>query len=139
MNLGERICIKLLRSAPSDKMVRDLSMGKEGRVRFKVPVTELCSTDTRLKNSITRASDLSELEPFHVDMIGELVVRKNLASFINLLASMSNDDYNQKLLLFNHLHFSIQKVESSIEITFHISFLHDVLIEKFVSQVEKGP
>ena len=140
MNLGEKILTKILRSevTAGNDLVSDVTLGEKGRVSFSVGIAFLSGGDSRLESEISALSDFSSLGTFYVDMIGDLIVRKHLSAFIEMLSKLTEDDYNQKLMLFNHLHFSIQKNSTSVKITLHVSHLHDVVLEQFLSQVEES-
>ena len=138
MNLGERICSKLIKASPDNLTISNVRIGNEGRVQFRVPVDNLCGGDSRLKTTLSKIKTFSDLSVFDTDTIGELIVRKKLPTFITFLSKMSEDDYNKKLMAFSHLHFSLQKTETEVELTFHVSLLHDIILEKLASQVKKN-
>lgn len=137
MTTSERFCAAALNFTSSQEAVKEVSIGKEGRIKFKIPCQSFFKQDQELKKIITANSDFESTESFYIDVAGSLLVRKHLHVFIKFLNILDEEDYNEKLLLYNHLHFSVQKINESLEWTFHVSFLHDVILSNFVSSVER--
>jgi len=137
MTIGERFCASALNFTSSQEAVKDVNIGKEGRIKFKISCQSFFKHDQELKKILSSSADLESVESFYIDVTGSLLVRKYLHVFIHFLNLLDEQDYNEKLLLYNHLHFSVQKVSESLEWTFHISFLHDVILSNFVSNVER--
>lgn len=137
MTIGERFCASALNFSSSQEVVKDISIGKEGRIKFKIPYQSFFKHDLELKKILSADSDFESLESFYIDVTGSLLVRKHLNVFIKFLNAIDEQDYNEKLLLYNHLHFSVQRVNDTLEWTFHVSFLHDVVLSNFISSVER--
>jgi hypothetical protein len=107
-------------------------MGDKGRVRFRVSSAFLSGGNPVLKEEIDKNAEFSCLDQFFTDFVGQLVVRRNFSAFLPILAKMTPDDYDQKLMLFNHVHFTTSKVDEMIEFSLHVSYLHDVLVDLFL-------
>jgi len=137
MTIGEKFCVSALNFSSSRDSIKDISIGKEGRIKFKVPFQVLFKHDQDLKKTFSSDFDFESLENFYIDIAGCLLVRKHLNIFIKFINQMDEQDYNEKLILYNHLHFSVQRVEEFLEWTFHVSFLHDVILGTFVANMEK--
>lgn len=136
MNLGEKICSRIMRMDPAADQLREISLGDKGRVKFRVSIHFLCGGDQKLIREVSQLDDISKLGHLYIDTIGEHIVRKHIDCFTKMLCDMSEEDYVNKLLMFNHIHFSIQKCESDVEISLHVSYLHDALLDIFLSQPE---
>jgi len=131
MSTGELICQLALELNETETQVSGLSVSKEGRIRFKVPLSKFKGAS---KNG--DLSSNSKIEQFHTDIAGSVVVRKFLSVFVPVLENMTETDYNEKFILYNHLHFSIDPKKDFLEFTFHISFLHDLVLGNFLSKTE---
>lgn len=131
MTTGELICQLALSLQETENTVSDISVSKEGRIKFKVPVEKFKTGKKSEKCMISQNT-----EQFHVDTAGSIVVRKFLSDFLPVLQSLSEPDYNEKFILYNHLHFSIEPKNEFLEFTFHISFLHDLVLGDFLTKTE---
>ena len=138
MTIGERFCACALNFLVSHDAVKEIIIGKEGRIKFKVLISSFFKSDLDLKKFLASDSNFESLETFYIDSSGSLLVRKHLLVFVKFLNSINENDYNEKLLLYNHLHFSVQKINDMLEWTFHVSFLHDVVLGDFLSNEEKS-
>lgn len=132
MNFGDTMCVALFSSVPDPSEIKGVSMGDQGRVKFSVSSAFLSGDNPELKAEIDKSAEFSSLNQFLTDFVGELLVRRNFSAFLPTLAEMTPDDYNQKLMMFNHVHFTVCKVETMIEFSLHVSYLHDVLIDLFL-------
>ncbi len=137
MTIDERFCASALNFSSSQEVVKDISIGKEGRIKFRIPYQSFFKHDVELKKILVDDFNFESLESFYIDITGSLLVRKHLHVFIKFLNVINEQDYNEKLLLYNHLHFSVQRINDMLEWTFHISFLHDVVLSNFISNVER--
>jgi hypothetical protein len=135
MNLGERICSKLLKATGEQDFIKHVRVRKEGRVNFTVPISYLCGGDSRLTATFKKLKPAS-ISIFHVDTIGELIVRSHLSKFIEKIVEITPQEYNSTFSLFSHVHFSMQETGAGVVLTFHVSLLHDILIEKMIFQKE---
>ena len=131
-NFGDVMCVALLTSSPDPTGVKSVCMGDKGRVRFRVSSAFLSGDNLTLKAEIDKNAEFSCLNQFYTDFVGQLVVRRNFTAFLPILANMTPDDYDQKLMLFNHIHFTASKVDEMIEFSLHVSYLHDVLVDLFL-------
>ena len=130
---GDFVCYHALQLQADVETVSNISVSKEGRVKFRVPVVKF-----RNGAKVELPSNSSTVEQFYIDTAGSIVVRKFAQYFLPVLQSMSEGDYNDRFILYNHLHFSIEPKDDFLEFTFHISFLHDIYLGNFMSKVERG-
>lgn len=132
MTLGDKICQSVLNIQEAETTITNISISKEGRIIFLLPISGL-----RSKNNSKLLFDLSSAEQFYIDTVGALVVRKFLYRFFKVLQSFSDSDYDEKFIQYNHLHFSIETKGEFLEFTFHVSFLHDIILGNFITKTEK--
>lgn len=131
MNAGESICQLALQLPDSDDIVSNISVSKEGRVKFKILTSKF-----RGESKQQSCQNLFGVDQFHIDTVGSLVVKKYMSNFISSLQNISESEYNEKFIMYNHLHFSIEPKKDYLEFTFHISFLHDIVLGDFLSKTE---
>jgi hypothetical protein len=141
MRLGAEIVATMLGPNHLGNSVVVCNMGEQGRVRFIVTAHTLASGNEALRTRIEACPDLdASLTTHEVDMIGDTFLRKYFSAFLKLLASMTEDDYNTKLMLFNHVHFTITKQDTGhFELSCHVSLLHDILVELFLDGYHGDP
>ena len=67
---------------------------------------------------------------FFVDLLGDLLVRKNLALFAKLLTQVEPKNYDQMVNGHQHRHFGMQVDQNDvISLSFHISLIQTILGE----------
>jgi len=132
MNIHEKLCFLALRFPSDSSNIKDVVIGKEGRIKFRVPINVFVKGDPEAKK-IFPTANLESLETFYVDIAGSIIVRKNIQTFEKFLENMDFQEYNEKVLSYNHLHFSLEKNSNCLEWTFQISFLHDLVLGSFLS------
>ena len=67
---------------------------------------------------------------FFVDLIGEVLVRKNIHRFAELLKKKSPFDYHQTVNKFQHRHFGLFVDEQDVaHIRFHSSLIQQIMVE----------
>lgn len=135
MNLDQKFCSLCLSLPDEEEIIKDVLIGKEGRIRFKTPISCFSKIDPDVKKDITQ-KNVDSMEIFYVDLCGSLIVRKYLSVFVSLFGKIDYSNYCEKILSYNHLHFSLEKSSSNLEWTFHISFLHDLIVNSFLCAAE---
>lgn len=132
MNIHEKLCFLALRFPSDSCHIKNVMIGKEGRVKFRVPINVFVKSDPEAKKMFSTVN-FESLETFYVDVAGSIIVRKNIQTFEKLLENMDFQGYNEKILSYNHLHFSLERNSNCLEWTFQISFLHDLVLDSFLS------
>ena len=96
----------------------------EGDIKFSVPLRAAGLT----RQAIART--LSCRSAFVVNLLGELLVRKNLKCFAEVLQKVDPRDYDRIVNNFRHRDFGMMVDENDVvRFTFHISHVQEILIE----------
>lgn len=95
-----------------------------GDILFCIPLRDAgVRREALIQYSLTYSS-------FFVDLIGEVLVRKNIHQFAELLALKSPIEYHQTVNQFQHRHFGLCIDERDIaHIRFHSSLIQQILVE----------
>lgn len=131
MTIGDLICQSAINLSSSESIVSDISISKEGRVKFNVPLEKF-----KPKSSPNPFLNSIKMDQFYIDTAGSIIVKKFLPSFLLVLQNMSPSEYNEKFIMYNHLHFGVETVNEFLEFTFHVSFLHDFVLDNFLIKTE---
>ena len=96
----------------------------EGDIKFSASLRDLSlPRATLVKTGFCRTA-------FFVDLLGDLLVRKNLAQFAKLLTQVEPKNYDQMVNGHQHRHFGMLVNENDvIQFTFHISLIQTILAE----------
>ena len=102
-------------------------MTKEGDIVFWIPMRDV----GLFHASVTRAP--MAWTGFFLDLVGEILVRKNIAQFAEMLATIEPGSYDRLVNSFKHRKFGLT-IEDSKELRFqfHISLIQWILTEDVV-------
>ena len=96
----------------------------EGDIKFSVSLRAAGLTRQAM------ARTLSCRSAFVVNLLGELLVRKNLERFAEMLQKVDPRDYDRTVNNYRHRDFGMRVDQNDIVcFTFHISFIQQILIE----------
>jgi hypothetical protein len=73
---------------------------------------------------------------FIVDFLGELLVRENISTFVELISSLENENYFDVMNKCEHKRFGMRFEKGLFIFSFHISFLQRILTENFKHKVK---
>jgi len=105
-------------------VVVDGGVDKNGDVHFSIPMRQAgLSRPVWSRTPIVRT-------PFFVNLLGEILVRKNIGMFSKLLTDIPPDSYDKLVNCFKHRHFGMDIDENDIlRFQFHISLVQKILTE----------
>jgi hypothetical protein len=125
--LSERLVSHALFLKRNSLQVKFHGMDEHGQVTFSFPVADL--SDATLRKDISKCSSLMKtMGPFYCDMLGGLVIRRNMSTFFEFFMSLSDSDYSEKLLPYDHVHFGIGCNGEAVSMLFHCSLLYEIFI-----------
>ena len=117
---------RILESSASIKI---LNLKTDGDFVFSVKISALGVTPEEL-----------EREPiaqtvFFANFTGELLVRRNLQSFVTMLDQLGQKVYDQMVNHYQHKHFGMRRLpeDDVIRFVFHSSLIQDILTEDMVN------
>lgn len=130
--MGERLLSHLLFVDKNSMHIKFHGLDDRGRVTFSFPLSDL--SDKELRQEVGGSSSLmQETGTFICDSIGETIIRRNLSCFFEFFMGLSDDEYNEKVLAYDHLHWGIGCNGKSVSMVFHSSLLYEI----FVGMVNK--
>jgi hypothetical protein len=125
--LAERLLCHMLFLERDSLQVQFHGMDEHGQVTFSFPVKDI--SDAELRSEISKCKSLMKaMGPFHCDMLGGLVIRRNMSTFFDFFMSLSDSDYSEKLLPYDHVHFGIGCNGEAVSMLFHCSLLYEIFI-----------
>ena len=116
--------VLLARVLKADATIVYEGMSADGDLTFSVPMRELGLNRTALvRTPATRSS-------FFVNMVGEVLVCKNIAVFANVLEKLDPPDYDRMINCYRHRNFGMWVEENDvIRFRFHCSLVQQILTE----------
>ncbi len=128
-NIGDKLISKAVKMSPSTDNVKKFTINKSGRIRLQITGESFFGKDQKLFNQVCKDQSFSNLPVSCVDVIGLIIAKKFFQFFLEYISKMDENDYTGKLIPFNHVHFTVQMCDTDIEITFHVSLLHNMMLE----------
>ena len=124
--LGERF-LKYVMSVEKDSMkIKFHQMDSGGQVSFAFPLEDIEDEELRVEIDVRQKNILSAVGPFYVNMIGQMVVRRNLSAFFEFYRDMSDEDYSTKLSSMEYVSFGMGCKNGYVTMVFHSSLLYNV-------------
>jgi hypothetical protein len=124
----DKLVLRASRLVASSGQVKKFTINKEGRIRLQIDGDSFFKLDGKLMERMCKGDD-SSLSSSCVDAVGLVIIKKFFPFLLEYLSKLEEDDYNQKLVPHNHVHFTIQILDNNIEFSFHLSLLHDMMLE----------
>lgn len=134
--VGERFLSHLLFLDKNSMKIKFHGLDERGRVTFSFPLTDISDDELR-KDLVASPSLRQEFGTFLCDAVGETVVRRNLACFFDFFMGLSDKEYNDKVLAYDHLHWGIGCNGRSVSMIFHSSLLYEIFVG-MVSHIASG-
>lgn len=128
-NLCDRIINRAIKLKPVSSDIKKFSINKDGRIRLQIDGDVFFKSDNSLRDLLCKSQDLSNVPLSCIDAMGLMLVKKFFPFFIEYLSKMGEDEYNNRLVTSPHVHFTAQMCGGNMEITFHVSILHDMMLE----------
>jgi len=126
-DIGPELISFLMKLPREGIPVKIHGMNEKGQITFSFSLSSI--SDKTLATSIAGCDSLLKtLGQFYCDIVGGLVVRNNLDSFFKFFLNMSDSDYGEKVLKYDHVHFGIASSETTMTMMFHCSLLYDIFI-----------
>lgn len=101
------------------------NISKEGDVKIRLPLKEIGVSRKRLASTPFTKTD------FFVDLLGEILVRKNINMFAEILNDIDPRLYDKTVNGYKHRHFGINTDKNNIvTMDFHISLVQRILTEE---------
>ena len=114
----------LSRVVKADALVTVEELTTEGDIKFSAPLREVGLT----RQALSRIRSCRSA--FFVNLLGELLVRKNLALFAKMLEQIDVKDYDRIVNCYQHRHFGMTvETDDVIHFQFHISLVQAILVE----------
>ena len=114
----------LSRVVKADATITVDGITPEGDIKFSVSLRAAGLTRQAM------ARTLSCRSAFVVNLLGELLVRKNLERFAEMLQKVDPRDYDRTVNNYRHRDFGMMVDQNDIvRFTFHISFVQEILVE----------
>ena len=126
-NIGPDL-ISCLMGLPRDAVpVQIHGMDAKGQITFSFPISSI--KNATLAAELARCESLLKtMGQFYCDIVGGLVVRNNLDPFFKFFIDMSDSDYGEKVLKYDHVHFGIASNGTLVTMVFHCSLLYDIFV-----------
>ena len=111
--------------AKADPPIQIGGMDDQADITFKVSRHDLGMT----RNSVARAP--MAWSSFFIDLVGEVLVRKNIGRFADMLAGIETASYDRRVNSFVHRQFGlvIDHDDNRLQFQFHISLIQQILTE----------
>jgi hypothetical protein len=74
---------------------------------------------------------------FFLDMLGELLVRKHIGEFADILAKMDTSTYANTVNSWRHTTFGFEHLKDELQFSFHLSLAQSILAEEFIELFRK--
>ncbi len=114
----------LSRVVKADAAITVDGITPEGDIKFSVPLRAVGLSRQAMARSLSCRS------AFVVNLLGELLVRKNLERFAEMLQKVDPRDYDRIVNNFRHRDFGMMVDQNDVvRFTFHISHVQEILIE----------
>jgi len=114
----------LARVIRADAAVTYDELTGEGDIRFSIPMRAI-----RLSRAAMERYPLCRTS-FFIDLIGEVLVRKNIAQFVDVLKKLDATVYDSRVNAHKHRHFGLIIDEKGVlRFQFHISLVQRILTE----------
>ena len=114
----------LARVLRADAAVTYDELTAEGDIKFSVPMRAV-----RLSRVVMGRYPLCRTS-FFIDLIGEVLVRKNIAQFVDVLKKLDATVYDSRVNGHKHRHFGLIIDENDVlRFQFHISLVQRILTE----------
>lgn len=124
---GTKMCDYFLHCGDNTLGITINGMDEKGQLTFSFLVSDI--KDAKAVEVVGQdGSGIENLGFFYTDMMGNLIVRKNLKKFWEFFVTMSDADYTEKLTKYDHLHFGLSSDGRYITMVFHCSLLYDIFI-----------
>lgn len=114
----------LSRVVKADPVITVDDITPEGDIKFSAPLRAVGLTRQAM------ARTLSCKTAFFVNLLGELLVRKNLEQFAEILQKVDPQDYDRTVNNFRHQDFGMMVDQNDVvRFRFHISHVQEILVE----------
>jgi hypothetical protein len=114
----------LARVVKAEATIAYEGMSPDGDLIFRVPIRDLGLS--RAAMARTPATHTN----FFINLVGEVLVRKNIAVFADALEKMDPKDYDRKVNCYRHRHFGMRVEENDqARFQFHSSLVQQILTE----------
>jgi len=114
----------LSRVVKADAVITVDGITPEGDIKFSVPLRAIGLTRQAM------ARTLSWQSAFVVNLLAELLLRKNLGRFAEMLQKVDPRDYDRTVNNYRHRDFGMRIDQNDIvRFTFHVSHVQEILIE----------
>ena len=113
----------LARVMKAESTITCEGLSAEGDFQFSVPMWEIGLSRTAMARPAARTKAV-------VNLIGEMLVRKNIATFAEVLEKLAPQDYDRRINAYTHRHFGMTIDEDDrLHFQFHSSLVQRFLIE----------
>jgi len=124
---GTALCDFFLHCEENTINITIVGVDDKGQLSFSFPVSDI--KNKSVVDLIGADGDgITGLGFFYTDMMGNLIVRKNLKKFWHFFVSMSDSEYNERVLKYDHVHFGAASNGTYVSMIFHCSLLYDIFI-----------
>jgi hypothetical protein len=126
--LGERLLQSIIAIEKDSMDIKFHQMDNDGQVSFVFPLDNI--PDEALRMDVERHKEglLGAVGAFYVNMIGQMVIRRNMRAFFEFYRDMSSNDYNTKLLSMEYVSFGMGCNGDYVSMVFHSSLLYNIFI-----------
>lgn len=136
--LGQRLLMYLLGSQRESAQVKIQGMDAAGEVTVSFPLSAISDGDLAAAVGSHSGDELMvELGQFYADQIGVMLIRKNIQPFFDFFKEMSDEDYQEKIVNVDHVHFGVGCNGVRMSMSFHGSLLYDIIVG-MVNNVSRG-
>lgn len=99
-------------------------ISQDGDIKISIPLKDLGLPKTKMANTPFSRTN------FFVDLLGEILVRKNIDEFAKILDELDPSTYERTVNRFKHRHFGIVTDEKDVvRMQFHVSLVQRILTE----------
>lgn len=136
--LGEKMMMYLLASQRNSIDVKIQGMDVNGEVTISFPISSIEDEGLAAALGSYNGTELmSALGQFHADQFGTMLIRKNIRTFFEFFMEMSDEDYQDKIVAVDHVHFGVGCNGHRMSMSFHGSLLYDIIVG-MVNNVSRG-
>lgn len=127
-SLGERF-LKYVLSMNKDVMnIKFHEMDNDGQITFLFPMSDITDESLRIDLEKRQGKLMSSIGAFYVNMIGEMVIMKNITKFFEYYRDMSDMDYDAKVASMEYVSFGIGCNGGFVSMVFHSSLLYNIFM-----------
>lgn len=127
-NIGERFLQYILSVGKDEMDIKFHQMDSNGQITFLFPISDIKDEELRVDIDKCHGEVMAAIGAFYVNLIGQMVVKKNVTQFFEYYRDLSDSDYNTKVMAMEYVSFGIGCSGGFISMVFHSSLLYNVFM-----------